>query len=65
MTATEKYLNMNHCFIQLRDAIFESNVDEADEPQEMENNIMIALGVLNQYLDFYKENNHIKTRTKQ
>jgi len=65
MTATEKYLNMNHCFIELRDAIFESDVDEADEPKDMENGIMYALGILNQYLDFYKENNNIQTRQKK
>ena len=64
MTATEKYLKMNHCFIELRDAIFESDVDEADEPEDVEKSIMYALGILNQYLDFYKENNDIKTREK-
>ena len=43
MTATEKYLKMNHCFIELRDAIFESDVDEADEPEDAEKSIMYAL----------------------
>lgn len=65
MTATEKYLKMNHCFIELRDAIFESDVEEAEEPENIEKNIMYALGVLNQYLDYYKENNGIKTRQKK
>ena len=65
MTATEKYLKMNHCFIELRDSIFESDVDEAEEPKELENSIMYALANLNQYLDFYKENNGIKTREKK
>lgn len=65
MTATEKYLKMNHCFIELRDAIFESNVEEAEESKEVENSIMTALGILNNYLDYYKENNNIKTRQKQ
>lgn len=65
MTATEKYLNMNHCFIELRDAIFEGNVVEADEPEDAEKSIMMALGILNEYLDFYKENNNIKTREKK
>lgn len=64
MTSTEKYLKMNHCFIELRDAIFESDVDEADEPKEREDAIMYALGILNEYLDFYKTNNQIKTRQK-
>ena len=31
MTATEKYLAMNNEFCKLRDAIYESNVVEADE----------------------------------
>lgn len=65
MTATEKYLKMNHCFIELRDAIFESNVDEADEPEQVEQNILAALGILNNYLDYYKENNGIVTRQKK
>lgn len=64
MTATEKYLKMNHCFIELRDAIFESNVEEADEPKAVEDSILGALGILNNYLDYYKENNNIKTRQK-
>jgi len=64
MTATEKYLKMNHCFIELRNAIFESNVEEADEPKEVEDSIMAALGILNNYLDYYKENNGIRTRQK-
>lgn len=65
MTATEKYLKMNHCFIELRDAIFESNVDEAEEPKKIEDEIMYALGILNNYLDYYKGNNGIKTRQKE
>lgn len=64
MTATEKYLKMNHCFIELRDAIFESDVDEAEEAENVESNIMYALGILNNYLDYYKENNGIVTRQK-
>lgn len=64
MTATEKYLKMNHCFIELRDAIFEADVEEADEPKKIEDEIMYALGILNNYLDYYKGNNGIKTRQK-
>lgn len=64
MTATEKYLKMNHCFIELRDAIFESDVDEAEESPDTEKAIMYALGILNEYLDYYKDNNQIKTREK-
>lgn len=65
MTATEKYLKMNHCFIELRDAIFESDVEEANEAEAVGKNVMYALSVLNQYLDYYKKNNDIKTREKK
>lgn len=65
MTATEKYLKMNHCFIELRDAIFESDVDETEESPDTEKAIMYALGILNEYLDYYKDNNQIKTREKK
>lgn len=64
MTATEKYLNINHAFIQLRDAVFESNVVEKDEDPEWENRIMIAFSVFDEYLKYYKENNKIKTYVK-
>ena len=56
---------MNHCFIELRDAIFESDVDEAEESPDTEKAIMYALGILNEYLDYYKDNNQIKTREKK
>lgn len=57
---------MNHCFIEIRDAIFEPNVeDEAEEDPNAENQIMAALGILNSYLDYYKELNGIKTREKK
>ncbi len=66
MTPTEKYLRMNHCFIELRDAIFEPNVDnEAEEDSRCEREIMAALGVLNNYLDYYKGNNKIRTKVKE
>ncbi len=66
VSPTEKYLRMNHCFIEIRDAIFEPNVeDEAEEDPNAENQIMAALGILNSYLDYYKELNGIKTREKK
>ncbi|MCR5063173.1 MAG: hypothetical protein K6A89_07820 [Treponema sp.] len=65
MTATEKYLAMNNEFCRLRDAIFNSNVVEADEDENVQNSVMAALGVLNQYLDYYKELNKVKTREKK
>ncbi len=51
MTATEKYLAMNNEFCRLRDAIFYPDVEEADEDENVQQNVMAALGILNQYLD--------------
>lgn len=65
MTATEKYLAMNNEFCRLRDAIYESNVEEADEDENVQKNVEIALGVLCQYLDYYKALNNVKTRQKK
>ncbi len=65
MTATEKYLAMNNEFCRLRDAIYESNVDEAEEDERIQKNVEIALGVLCQYLDYYKEINGCQTREKK
>lgn len=65
MTATEKYLQMNHNFILLRDSIFNPDVDEEPEDENAEKQVMAALGILDQYLTYYKELNGIKTREKK
>ncbi len=65
MTATEKYLAMNNEFCRLRDAIYESNVEEADEDEKIQKGVEMALGIIVQYLDYYKELNGIKTRQKK
>lgn len=65
MTATEKYLAMNNEFCRLRDAIYESNVEEADEDEQVQKSVEMALGILVQYLDYYKELNDVHTRQKQ
>ena len=65
MTATEKYLNMNNEFCRLRDAIFECDVEEAEEDSTVQKSVEAALGILCQYLDYYKELNNVKTRVKQ
>ncbi len=65
MTATEKYLAMNNEFCRLRDAIFNPNVVEADEDEQVQQNVMMAMGVLNQYLDYYKDLNKVKSREKK
>lgn len=65
MTATEKYLAMNNEFCRLRDAIFECDVEEAEEDPNVEKSVEAALGILVQYLDYYKELNGVKTREKK
>jgi len=65
MTATEKYLAMNNEFCRLRDAIYESNVVEADEDKEVQKSVQMALGILCQYLDYYKDLNKVKSREKK
>lgn len=65
MTATEKYLQMNHNFILLRDSIFNPDVDEEPENEKIEQQVLAALGILDQYLTYYKELNQIKTRQKE
>ena len=64
MTATEKYLAMNNEFCRLRDAIYNPNVEEADEDEKVQQSVEMALGVLCQYLDYYKEINDVHTRPK-
>ena len=65
MTATEKYLAMNNEFCRLRDAIYNPDVDEADEDERIQKSVEMALGVLCQYLDYYKEINDVHTRPKE
>ena len=64
MTATEKYLAMNNEFCRLRDAIYNPDVDEADEDENVQKTVESALGILCQYLDYYKELNDVHTRVK-
>ena len=65
MTATEKYLAMNNEFCRLRDAIYECDVDEAEEDPQVQKSVEAALGILCQYLDYYKDLNKVKTRVKK
>ena len=39
--------------------------ETADEDENVQQSVMAALGVLNQYLDYYKELNKVKTREKK
>ena len=65
MTVTEKYLAMNNEFCRLRDAIYECDVDEAEENPQVQKSVEAALGILCQYLDYYKDLNKVKTRVKK
>jgi hypothetical protein len=64
MTAAEKYVEMNNQFCKLRDAIYNPNVEEADEDPQWNPQIQTALYVIMQYLDYYKVNNKVKSRVK-
>lgn len=65
-TTTQKYLNMNHTLIKLRDAIFDPNVvGEKDEDEETQKCVINALDTLCHYLDDYKESNGVRTRIKE
>lgn len=65
MTATEKYLAMNNEFCRLRDAIFNPDVDEAEEDEQVQQSVQMALGILVQYLDYYKDLNKVRSREKK
>ena len=64
MTATEKYIEMNNQFCKLRDAIYNPSVVEADEDPQWEPQVQTALFVIMKYLDYYKENNKVKSHVK-
>ena len=64
MTATDKYLAMNNEFCRLRDAIYNPDVDEADEDPNFQQAVESALLVLCNYLDYYKELNDVHTHEK-
>jgi len=56
---------MNNEFCKLRDAIYESNVVEEDEDPQVQKTVEAALGILCQYLDYYKDLNKVKSREKK
>ena len=64
-TITDKYLEMNHNFIQLRDSIVQKIKDEKPMENGLLNDVFIAMGVLNHFLDVYKEINEVKTKIKE
>ena len=64
-TVTDKYLEMNHNFIELRDSIVQKVEDEKPMENGLLNDVFIAMGVLNHFLDVYKKMNEVKTKTKE
>ena len=64
MTATEKYIEMNNQFCKLRDAIYNPNVVEVDEDPQWNPRIQSTLYTIMTYLDYYKENNKVKSHVK-
>ena len=64
-TVTDKYLEMNHNFIQLRDSIVEKVENEKPIENGLLNDVFIAMGVLNHFLDVYKETHEVKTKVKE
>ncbi len=64
-TVTDKYLEMNHNFIELRDSIMQKIKDEKPMENGLLNDVFIAMGVLNHFLDVYKEMNEVKTKVKE
>ena len=64
-TVTDKYLEMNHNFIELRDSIVQKVKDEKPMENALLNDVFIAMGVLNHFLDIYKEMNEVKTKIKE
>lgn len=64
-TVTDKYLAMNHNFIQLRNSIMQKVKDEKPMENGLLNDVFIAMGVLNHFLNIYKEINEVKTKIKE
>lgn len=60
-TVTDKYLEMNHNFIELRDSIFQKVKDEKPIDCTLEGKVLLAMTVLNDFLTFYKKENNINT----
>jgi hypothetical protein len=64
-TVTDKYLEMNHNYIELHDSIVQKVKDEKPIENGLLNDVFIAMGVLNHFLDVYKETNEVKTKVKE
>ena len=64
-SVTDKYLEMNHNFIELRDSIFQQVEQEKPIQQELYNKLIFSLGILNDFLTLYKKENNVNTKVKE
>lgn len=64
-TVTDKYLEMNHNFIELRDSIFQQAEQEKPIQQELYDKLIFSLGILTDFLDIYKMENNVNTKVKE
>lgn len=64
-TVTDKYLEMNHNFIELRDSIFQQVEQEKPIQQELYDKLIFSLGTLTDFLDIYKMENNVNTKVKE
>lgn len=64
-TVTDKYLEMNHNFIELRDSIFQQAEQEKPIRQEIYNKLILSLGTMNDFLTLYKKENNVNTKVKE
>lgn len=64
-TVTDKYLEMNHNFIELRDSIFQQAEQEKPIQQELYDKLIFSLGTLTDFLDIYKMENNVNTKVKE
>ena len=64
-TVTDKYLEMNHNYIELYNSIVQKVKDEKPIENGLLNDVFIAMGVLNHFLDVYKETNEVNTRVRE
>ena len=64
-TVTDKYLEMNYNFIELRDSIFQQAEQEKPIQQELYDKLIFSLGTLTDFLDIYKMENNVNTKVKE
>ena len=61
----DKYSEMNHNFIELRDSIFQQAEQEKPIQQELYDKLIFSLSTLNDFLDVYKMENNLNVKVKE